>query len=130
MTIIAAGICGFVVFLVWAHEVPRGPIADVYMVEILMVALLALVAQVWAGERRSRWAVVPWIGSGILAAFVVLGVRTVGGALMPAMLCLALAGVIADRRTGRRLAPHLAVWVGSAAVQGVGMWTVVLALRA
>ena len=65
------------------------PFPGLYFIEIGLVSLCAAYS-----IFSRRWPLVPWLASGILLAFVVLGAFTIGFYLTPAMLAYAAAAVL------------------------------------
>ena len=80
----------FVIPMLFAmNQDPLFPLPGLYFIEIALVGLLAAYS-----IFSRRWQPVPWIASGILAAFVLLGAWTIGFYLTPAMLAYAAAAVL------------------------------------
>lgn len=65
------------------------PFPGLYFVEIGLAGLMAAYS-----IFSRRWMLVPWVVSGILLAFVILGAWTIGFYLTPAMLAYAAAAVL------------------------------------
>jgi hypothetical protein len=94
------------------------PFPLVYLVEIGILGILPVVAVgLLKEDKKSRWTVVPWICSGILVAFVILGAWTIGFYLIPAMLLFLFVGIFADRRTKGDIPLHIIFYVVGAIAQ-------------
>lgn len=113
-----------VLFAIYQIPQPGGDLLDiwpfplVYLVEIGILGLLPIVAVgMMKEDDKSRWSVVPWICSGILVAFVILGAWTIGFYLIPAMLLFLFVGIFADRRTHGDIPLHIIFYVVGAIAQ-------------
>jgi len=96
------------------------PFPLIYFFEIASLGIIGLIA---VGnlqlDVKSNWAGVPWICSGILFAFVILGAWTIGFFLLPAMIMYLVTGIFVDRRTGGEIPLHLVYFVSAGIAQAV-----------
>lgn len=125
-SILGAVNCIIVAVLFTIYQLPQtgGELIDiwpfplVYLVEIGILGILPVVAVgLMKDNVKSRWSVVPWICSGILVAFVILGAWTIGFYLIPAMLLILFVGIFADRRTHGDIPLHIIFYVVGAIAQ-------------
>jgi hypothetical protein len=94
------------------------PFPLVYFVEIILIGIICVVAiGMLRNKMKSNWSGIPWICSGVLLAFVIMGAWTIGFYLIPAMILFMLTGVVADRRTQGDIALHLIFFVSAGIVQ-------------
>lgn len=76
------------------------PTPGLYFIELAILAVLILSAVPnLISPTTGLWRPVPWIASGIMLAFVVLGAWSIGPFLVPALLTFMLIAVLAE--TGR-----------------------------
>jgi hypothetical protein len=96
------------------------PFPLVYFLEITAVGVLGVVAvynlQV---KNKSVWSAVPWICSGILLAFVILGSWTIGFFLLPAMVIYLVIGIISDKQIQGDIPRHLIYFVAAGIAQAL-----------
>lgn len=64
--------------------------------------------------RSQRWGAIAWLAAGALSALVLLGAFSYGPYLLPAVLALAGAALLADRRRARSALHHLGLFVTGA----------------
>jgi hypothetical protein len=96
------------------------PLPGLYFFEIIIIGVLGLVAVLKSTSQLSLlWSAIPWICSGILFAFVILGAWTIGFALIPAMISFLLLGILIDRRLKGDSALHLIYFVSAGIAQAV-----------
>ncbi len=94
------------------------PFPLLYFIEILIISILCMVAVGMLNTNsKSLWSAIPWICSGFLLAFIVLGAWTIGFFLIPAMLLLLFVGIFVDRRTQGDIPLHIIFYVGGAIAQ-------------
>lgn len=106
------------------------PLPGAYMIEVAVVGLLGLLSRARdTGPSRMDWGAVTWAASGVLLAFVILGGFSIGPFLAPAMLALALAGLLGDLRRGRGPLPHAGLMLLAALLQSALMLAVIGLLR-
>ncbi|HUV26636.1 MAG TPA: hypothetical protein VMW34_04650 [Anaerolineales bacterium] len=96
------------------------PFPIIYFIEIVSLSIIGLVAVgKLNGDVKSNWSGVPWICSGILLAFVILGAWTIGFFLLPAMILFLIIGILADKRTQGDIPLHLIYFVAAGIAQAV-----------
>lgn len=94
------------------------PFPLIYLVEIGVLGIIVVLAvSMVAEDKKSNWSIVPWICSGILVAFVILGAWTIGFYLIPAMLLFIFVGIFIDRRTHGDIPLHIIFFVVGAIAQ-------------
>lgn len=96
------------------------PFPLIYFIEIIFIGVICLVAIGMIKDNlRSLWSGLPWICSGLLLAFVILGAWTIGFFLLPAMILFMLAGILADRRTQGNIPLHIIFFVSAGLFQAI-----------
>ncbi|HEX9012253.1 MAG TPA: hypothetical protein VF813_02010 [Anaerolineaceae bacterium] len=111
------------------------PAPGIYFIEIVLAGLAGFASRVMdtggavfpLGSGRISPGAVTWAAAGMLLAFVVLGMFSIGPLLFPAMLAFGAAAALGDRRQGRALLPHLGLALAAALVQA-GIIALVLVL--
>ena len=84
------------------------PFPLIYFIEITIIGILpVIVVSILRTSSKSAWSALPWICSGILVAFVILGAWTIGFFLIPAMLLFLFVGIFVDRRTKGEIPLHI-----------------------
>jgi hypothetical protein len=90
-----------------------------YFIEIVVLAILGAASRIVISLRNvAAWRVIPWIVTGVLFAFVILGAMTIGIFLFPAMLAFLLSGIFADSPQIGKASGHFGLAVLSALIQG------------
>ena len=122
-----------VLFAVSQLSQPGGVLLDIwpfpliYFVEITVIGLLPVIAvSMLRTNSKSPWSAIPWICSGILVAFVILGAWTIGFFLIPAMLLLLFVGIFADRRTQGDIPLHIISYVAGGISQAIFVFLTLL----
>ena len=88
------------------------PFPLIYFIEISILGILCVVAVSMLKSRvKTYWSSIPWICSGILVAFIILGAWTIGFFLIPAMLLFLVVGIFADKRTRGDIPLHIIFYV-------------------
>jgi hypothetical protein len=96
------------------------PLPGIYFIEIISLGIFCVIAVAMNKDgKKSFWSVIPWICSGILLAFVILGAWTIGFFLIPAMILFLLVGINTDRRTKGDIALHLIYFVSAGIAQSI-----------
>jgi hypothetical protein len=91
-----------------------------YIFEIILFGVLGLIAVLKSSlEINNFWSGIPWISSGFLLVFVIIGAWTIGFFIIPAMISFLLLGILIDRRLKGDLALHLIYFVSAAIAQAV-----------
>lgn len=99
------------------------PLPALYLFEIIIIGILCVISVAMVQNWQNPiWAGIPWISSGILLAFVILGAWTIGFFLIPAMILFLVAGIMADRRLKGDFPLHLIFFVAA----GIGQSVLVL----
>lgn len=101
-----------------AIQQPFFLLPGLYFMEIAGLGLLGLASVIreqtesWIG-----WLYIPWIAAGVLLAFNILGMWTIGFYLVPATIAFIWIGSSFANRTGKNLWLGLGIFVISAAAQ-------------
>jgi len=99
------------------------PFPAIYLIEIITLGIICVIAVAKdQNQPNSFWSGIPWICSGILLAFVILGAWTIGFFLIPAMVLFLLVGIMSDRRLKGNTPLHLIFFVSA----GIGQSILVL----
>lgn len=126
LAIVAVVNCIVVPFLFIQNQSTLFPLPGLYFIEIALSGVLGLISVVIEHDENSPWHMVPWIVAGILLAFVVLGVFSIGFFLIPATVAFLGVGILGDRRLDRRMVYHVGLFLVAAAVQATIMLTAVV----
>ena len=101
---------------------PQSPmwlLPGLYFIEIVVLAILGAASRIVIPLRNmAAWRVIPWIVTGVLFAFVILGALTIGIFLFPAMLAFLLSGIFADSPQIGKASGHFVLAVLFALIQG------------
>lgn len=125
-SIIGALNCIIIAVLFTIYQLPQPgndlieiwPFPLIYFVEITFIGIMPVIAVSMIRENsKSNWTAIPWICSGILMAFVIMGAWTIGFYLIPAMLLFLFVGIFADRRTQGDIPLHIIFFVVGAIAQ-------------
>jgi hypothetical protein len=107
-------------------QVPGGDLSDIwplpaiYFLEIITLGIMCVIAVAKNQDQpNSFWSGIPWICSGILFAFVILGAWTIGFYLIPAMILFLIVGIMGDRRIKGDIALHLIYFVSGGIAQSI-----------
>lgn len=107
-------------------QVPDGdlseiwPLPAIYFLEIITLGIICVIAVAKnQNHAGSFWPGIPWICSGILFAFVILGAWTIGFYLIPAMILFLIVGIMGDRRIKGDIALHLIYFVSGGIAQSI-----------
>ena len=96
------------------------PFPVIYFLEIAALGIIGLVAVAkLQSNLKSNWSGVPWVCSGVLFAFVILGAWTIGFFLLPAMILFLVTGILVDKRTEGEIPLHLVYFVSAGIAQAV-----------
>lgn len=96
------------------------PTPGLYFIELVLIGVLGLLAGIKKQHQPSVfWSVIPWISSGILLTFVILGAWTIGFFLIPAMIAFLVLGILVDRRLKGEIALHVIYFVSAGIAQAV-----------
>jgi hypothetical protein len=115
-----------ILFALSQIQVPDGNLSDIwplpaiYFLEIISLGILCVIAVAKnQNQPKSLWSGIPWICSGILFAFVILGAWTIGFYLIPAMILFLIVGIMGDRRIKGDIALHLIYFVSGGIAQSI-----------
>jgi hypothetical protein len=114
---LAALACMITSLAAWRSISPRQemwPLPGLYFIELPLVTLI--VAAAFAAQASSR-SILAWVGLGIVAAFSILGVFSVGMAYVPVALLLGIAAISLDLREARPLGMHVGICLVAAIAQ-------------
>ena len=105
---------------------PYWPFTDYPLVEITILGLIGAVGVALDNGQRSNniWGALPWVVTGCLAPYVILGAASFGPPLMFAGLLYIGAGVLASQRCKRSLLPG----INSFSLGAVGNLVIILVL--
>ena len=106
-------------FSIDPNQQPLFPLPGLYFIEIALVGVIGAFS-LFLG----RWSIAPWLASGILLAFVVLGGFSIGFFLIPAFLAFAVGGALQAGPS----APGLIRGSGLLLVGALGQTALILAL--
>lgn len=96
----------------------KWPFPLIYFIEIASLGIIGLVAVAKLQlNLKSKWSGIPWICSGVLFAFVILGAWTIGFFLLPAMILFLVTGILVDKRTEGEIPLHLVYFVSAGIAQ-------------
>ena len=98
-----------------------------YFIEITLIGILSVLAvSLLRANTKSAWTGIPWLCSGILVAFVILGAWTIGFYLIPAMIFFLLVGVFIDKRTQGDIPLHIIFFVVGGISQAIFVFITLL----
>ena len=124
---LAAAVCLLLCAFIWqvvSAQQPMWPLPALYLLEMLAASFLGM-WDIWSSETRRHSAIVTWVVTGILFAFVIIGAWSVGFLFIPVAGLLAISAVLSDRRLGRNLVLHLGVGLAAALAQAALMLVVI-----
>lgn len=103
------------------------PLPLIYFIEISILGILCVLAVgMLRNNSDSKWFAIPWICSGVLLAFVILGAWTIGFYLIPAMILFLIVGILADKRTKGEISLHIIYYVSAGIVQAIIVFATLL----
>ena len=102
------------------------PLPGLYFVQIVLIGLGVLAFVAARSNVKSRWLALPWVATGLVLAFVVLGGFSIGPFLIPAFLAFVATGVLADIQMGGPMGRHLGYLVVAAVAQAALMALMIL----
>jgi hypothetical protein len=106
------------------------PFPALYFVELLFTgAGTAYFIARNQGPRPNRWNGLPWISAGVLLAFVIIGIFSIGIFLIPAMLSFLAAGILGDRRQAGNWPTHAMYFFFAAMAQAVVVFLIQMISR-
>ncbi len=117
---------GCVVFtvLIWADfsgVQPMWPLPALYLIEVAVLSVVAALAFILYG---SQGRCLSWAANGMLTAFSILGLFSVGALYFPTVLLLAIVCITADLRNRSNILLHLGLFLLAGLVQAALMLSV------
>jgi hypothetical protein len=95
------------------------PLPGLYFLELSALGILLVVKLYRNDPEGSFWRLLPWAGSGLLLAFVILGSLSIGIYLVPAMLSYLGLGILSFRRVGESLGQGFGIFILAALLQAL-----------
>lgn len=83
---------------------PMWPLPALYLIEVAALSILGAIAFVWGGGRSK---IITWAAVGMLSAFCILGILSVGALYLPTTLVLAIVCFTSGLRNRSNLAMHI-----------------------
>ncbi len=101
-----------------ARQQPMWPLPGLYFLEMVVVSMLPIMETFREGPRPpSMRGSVAWAAVGVLVAFAVLGILSVGLLYAPAAGLIGTAAIVSNRRQGHNVFSHLGVGAAAAVIQ-------------
>jgi hypothetical protein len=117
-----AALNGLVVAALFAQSQPDLlPLPGLYLQEIALLGPLLLAGLFFERPKWRLWPELAWGTAGVLLAFVVLGMWTIGLFLIPAFCLCLLAGWLGSRRLGRPIGRQVGLLALAAVCQAALM---------
>ncbi|MBP6017145.1 MAG: hypothetical protein KA586_10535 [Candidatus Promineofilum sp.] len=101
------------------------PLPALYFIEIALLGVLVMGYVVFRASFGGRWRALPWVASGIVLAFVILGGFSIGFYLIPALFAFVAVGALGDLQRDGLMARHLGYLLLAAVVQSAVMLTAI-----
>ena len=98
------------------------PLPDLYLLEMLAASFLGTWG-IWNNDskRSPLHGILIWAVVGVLFAFVIMGVFSIGFVFMPVAGLFAFAAILSDRRQAHNPIVHLGIGLAAALVQAALM---------
>jgi hypothetical protein len=93
------------------------PLPGIYFLEISALGVLLVVKLYRSEPEGGFWKTLPWVGTGLLLAFVILGALSIGFFLIPAMLSYLGMGILSYRHDGGSLGRGFGISILAALIQ-------------
>ncbi len=104
-----------IIFWIYQSSSPSAslwPLPALVLIEMAFLGLVGMLAVALNSDARTlRWGSLTWAICGSLTALMVIGGFSIGPLLFWAVLAFALAGVLANRRRGRKILYDLGIFV-------------------
>lgn len=100
---------------------PMFPLPGLYLIEVALLGLIVIAFVAARPRLDTRWNAVPWVASGLLLTFVILGGFSIGFFLIPALIAFAVTGLMVDLQSAGFNARHLGFFLVAAVAQGAVM---------
>jgi hypothetical protein len=123
LAVVAALNC-VVVPMFFAQQRPLFPLPGLYLIEIIVLAILALTGLLLIESRSPFWRAVPWIAAGVLLSFAILAIFSIGFYIIPAAVAFLLAGFLLNRIEGGLLLKYVGIFLIAAILQATLMITI------
>jgi hypothetical protein len=102
------------------------PLPSLYLLEMIVVSFTGLFSLLKDDATHlAAVAVLTWVAVGMLAAFVVMGLWSIGLLFLPVAVIFVIAAILANRRQHRNLIVHVGVGVLAAIIQVALMLAVI-----
>jgi hypothetical protein len=117
----AAAVC--VIECLWvgqalSHQQPIWPLPALYLIEIGIVSLICWLSVLYRGAKPSSFsASVAWAAIGLLTAFVVMGLWSIGLLFVPVTALFIITAILVDHRQNSPIFLHLGVGALAALAQ-------------
>jgi len=125
LAVVAALGCVVITVAVWLSVTrvqPMWPLPALYLIEAAALSILAAIAFVWGGRRGK---IITWAAIGMLAAFCILGIFSVGSLYLPTVLVLTIVSFASGLRNKSNLAMQIGIGLLAGLVQAAIMLAVV-----
>ena len=125
LAVVAALGCVAITVAVWVSlraVQPMWPLPALYLIEVSGLSVVAAIAFVRGGRRSG---IITWAAVGMLAAFCILGILSVGGLYLPTTLLLAIVGFTSGLRNKSSLLRDIGLGLVAGLAQIGVMLTVV-----
>lgn len=101
-----------------SHQQPIWPLPSMYLVEAGLVSIICWLGVMRSDTTSSTFSVsLVWAMVGVLAAFVAMGVWSIGFLFIPVTLLFAITAILIDHRQNNSILLHLGVGALSALTQ-------------
>jgi len=126
---IGTAVCLIVSVRIWqvlSDQQSMWPLPSLYLLEIIAMSFVGLFGILQGDAARAAVVgALPWITSGVLLAFVVLGAWSIGFLFLPVALIFLITAILADRRRRRNLIVDAGVGIAAALTQVALMLAVI-----
>jgi len=118
---IAVAIC--LIECIWlgqalSHQQPVWPLPAMYLIEAGIVSLICWLSVLYSGAKPSSFsASVTWAAIGILVAFVIMGLWSIGLLFIPVTVLFFITAILIDIRQNNSVILHLGVGALAALAQ-------------
>jgi hypothetical protein len=129
LVVIGAALCLIASVWIWlivSRQQPMWPLPDLYLLEMIAASALAMF-DILSNESKQLHlrGILVWATVGVLLAFVVMGILSIGFLYAPVAGLFAIAAILSDRRRGHNLLVHLGIGLAAALIQAALMLVVV-----
>jgi hypothetical protein len=125
LTVIGIVLCLIACVLVWlvfSAQQSMWPLPDLYLLEMIVASIIGTWG-IWGNESRLSplRGILTWVVVGILFAFVVMGILSVGFLFAPVAVLFVIAAILSDLRQGHNLVLHMGIGFIAALAQAALM---------